>query len=68
MKGVSAKLTSGLNVGSWVFAADNSGARIVKIISVRGGKTRKGRQQYMVAGAISVIRLMRTSRVQKCSR
>jgi large subunit ribosomal protein L14 len=50
MKGVGAKLTRGLNVGSWVLAADNSGARIVKIISVKGGKTRKGRQQYAKIG------------------
>jgi large subunit ribosomal protein L14 len=29
-----------------VFAADNSGARIVRIVSVKHGKTKKGRQQY----------------------
>jgi len=50
MKGVSAKLTRGLNVGSLVLAADNSGARIVKIVSVKGGKTRRGRQQYAKIG------------------
>jgi len=46
MKGVSAKLTRGLNIGSLVLASDNSGARIVKIVSVKHGKTKKGRQQY----------------------
>jgi len=50
MKGVGAKLTRGLNVGSYVVASDNSGARIVKIISVKGGKTRRGRQQYAKIG------------------
>jgi len=30
MKGVSAKLTRALNIGSLVLASDNSGARIVK--------------------------------------
>jgi len=50
MKGVGAKLTRGLNLGSLVLASDNSGARIVKIISVKGGKTRKGRQQYAKVG------------------
>jgi len=46
MRGVGAKLTKSLNIGSLVLASDNSGARIVKIVSVKGGKTRRGRQQY----------------------
>ncbi|MBR9705516.1 50S ribosomal protein L14 [Candidatus Pacearchaeota archaeon] len=46
MKGVGAKVTRGLNIGSLLLASDNSGARIVKIVGVKGGKTRKGRQQY----------------------
>ena len=50
MKGVGAKLTKSLNIGSLVLASDNSGARIVKIVSVKGGKTRKGRQQYAKIG------------------
>ena len=50
MQGVSAKLTRGLNIGSLVLASDNSGARIVKIVSVKGGKTKKGRQQYAKIG------------------
>ena|SRR3989344_3655780 len=50
MKGVAAKLTRGLNLGSKVLASDNSKARIVKIISVKGGKTRRERQQYIKIG------------------
>ena len=50
MKGVSAKLTRGLNIGSHVLASDNSGARIVKIVGVKHGKTKKGRQQYAKIG------------------
>jgi large subunit ribosomal protein L14 len=50
MKAVSAKVTRGLNIGSNVLAADNSGARIVRIVSVKGGKTKKGRQQYAKVG------------------
>jgi len=46
MKAVTAKPTRGLNIGSYVIAADNSGARIVKIVSVKHGKSTKGRQQY----------------------
>lgn len=45
MKAVGARVTRGLNIGSYVLAADNSGARIVKIVSVKHGKSKKGRQQ-----------------------
>jgi len=55
MKGVSAKLTRGLNIGSLVIASDNSGARIVKIVSVKHGKTKKGRQQYAKIGDLVKI-------------
>jgi len=44
MKAVSAKTTNALNIGSLVNAADNSGARRVKIVSVKKGKTKKTRQ------------------------
>jgi len=50
MKGVSAKLTRGLNIGSHVLASDNSGARIVKIVGVKHGKSTYGRQQYAKIG------------------
>ncbi len=46
MKAISARATRGLNIGSLVDAADNSGARVVKIVSVKKGKTTKKRQQY----------------------
>jgi len=45
MKAVSAKVTTGINVGSKMIAADNSGAKIVKIVGVKHGKGRKGKQQ-----------------------
>lgn len=50
MRGVAAKLTNGLNIGSNVLASDNSGARIVRIVGLKGMKTRKGRQQYIKLG------------------
>lgn len=50
MKAVAARTTRGLNIGSLVNASDNSGARIVRIVSVKGGKTRKKRQQYAKVG------------------
>jgi large subunit ribosomal protein L14 len=44
MKAVSAKTTAGLNLGATMIAADNSGAKIVRLVSVKRGKGRKGKQ------------------------
>jgi len=44
MKGVKANITKGLPHTANVIACDNSGARILRIISVRGAKTVKGRK------------------------
>ncbi|MBS3073516.1 uL14 family ribosomal protein [Candidatus Pacearchaeota archaeon] len=44
MKAVNARITHGLNIGSILNAADNSGAKKVKIVSIKRGKGRKGRQ------------------------
>lgn len=44
MKAVGAKTTAGLNLGAILVAADNSGAKIVKLVSVKKGKGTKGRQ------------------------
>ena len=44
MKAITSKATRGLNLGSIVTAADNSGARIVKIVSVKRAGSKKGRQ------------------------
>jgi large subunit ribosomal protein L14 len=46
MKAVTSKPTRSLNIGSIVEACDNSGARIVKIVSIKKGKTKKGQQGY----------------------
>lgn len=46
MKAISARATRGLNIGSLVVAADNSGAKLVRIVSVKRGKSRKGRQGF----------------------
>ena len=45
MKAITAKATRGLNLGAYLVAADNSGAKIVKLVSVKKGKSKKGRQQ-----------------------
>lgn len=44
MKAISAKTTRGLNLGANMIAADNSGARVVRLVSVKKWKGRKGRQ------------------------
>ncbi len=44
MKAISAKGTAGCNIGTYLVASDNSGAKMVKIVSVVRGKGTKGRQ------------------------
>ncbi|MFA5953786.1 MAG: 50S ribosomal protein L14 [Candidatus Pacearchaeota archaeon] len=44
MKAISARATAGLNLGAVVLAADNSGAKVVRIVSVKKGKGKKARQ------------------------
>ena len=43
MQAIKANVTKGLNHGSFVETCDNSGAKLLKIVSVKGSKTRKGR-------------------------
>lgn len=45
MKAISARATRGLNLGALVLSSDNSGARIVRVVSVKKGKSKKTRQQ-----------------------
>ncbi|MDP3992521.1 MAG: uL14 family ribosomal protein [Candidatus Pacearchaeota archaeon] len=44
MKAISARITPGLNLGSVLIAADNSGAKLVRLVSVKRGKGKKGKQ------------------------
>ena len=44
MKAISARVTAGLNLGAKMIAADNSGAKIVKLVGVKHGKGTRGRQ------------------------
>jgi len=55
MKALKASMTRALNVGSIVHTCDNSGAKIVKVVSVKGHKTRRGRiQQGGVADMVTI--------------
>ena len=44
MKAVSARTTRSLNLGATLVSADNSGAKIVRLVSVKRGKGKKGKQ------------------------
>jgi len=44
MKAISAKATPGLNLGAMIKVADNSGGKIARLVSVKRGKGRKGKQ------------------------
>lgn len=48
MKAIRARVTKGLQKGSLVPTCDNSGAKIIRVISFRGSKTSKGR--YLCGG------------------
>ena len=50
MKAVSARATAGINLGAKMIATDNSGAKVVRIVSVKKGKGRKGKQQAAKIG------------------
>ncbi len=44
MKAISARISNGLNLGAQAVAADNSGAKIVRIVGVKKSKAKKGKQ------------------------
>ena len=49
------RLTSGLQVGSLVKVADNSGARLVRIIGVKGYRGRLNRIPHAGVGAMVIV-------------
>ena len=44
MKAIGARATAGLNLGAILTSSDNSGAKIVKLVSVKRSKAKKGKQ------------------------
>jgi len=46
MKPISARVSRGLNLGAEMEVADNSGAKKVRLVGVKHGKTTRGRQGY----------------------
>jgi len=55
MQAVGAKITKAINIGSLINAADNSGARVVKIVGIIGGKGTKRRQ--FAAGVADLVKV-----------
>lgn len=53
MQAVKANITRAIPLGAWVETCDNSGAKIIKITSVMGHKTSKGR--YPAAGVGDMV-------------
>lgn len=56
MKAISSNVTKGLLQGSWCVCADNSGAKIVEIISVAGFKGKK--RMNPAAGIASMVNVV----------
>jgi len=54
MKAVKARITKAIPVGAYLICADNSGAKILQVISVMGYKGVKGRQPS--AGVANMVR------------
>lgn len=50
MKALKASITRGLNHGAWIDTCDNSGAKVVKLMTVHHYKGRKGRQAAAAIG------------------
>jgi large subunit ribosomal protein L14 len=52
MKAITATVTKGLNVGTYLETCDNSGAKVLKITAVKGAQTTKGRIPACGIGAL----------------
>ncbi len=55
MQAVKARITKGLSHGSQIETCDNSGAKVVKIISVINSKTKRGRKPVAGIGDLILV-------------
>jgi large subunit ribosomal protein L14 len=55
MQAIKANVTKGLNVGSHVETCDNSGAKVVRIVSVINRKTKKGQKPSCGVGDLVLV-------------
>lgn len=59
MKAIKARVTRGLQHNSRIEACDNSGAKIVKIVSVKGAKTVKTRKPAAGVGDLIMVSVVK---------
>lgn len=59
MKSIKSRITRGLSVGSRIETCDNSGAKIVKIISVKNYKSVKGRRPSAGIGDLVFVAVVK---------
>lgn len=59
MKALKANITKALPVGAYIETCDNSGAKIVKLFSVIGHKTRKGKKPAAGVGDLVMVAVKR---------
>lgn len=55
MQAIKAKMSKGLNQGSYIETCDNSGAKVVKIVSIINRKTRKGQKPSCGIGDLILV-------------
>ena len=59
VQAIKARITKGLNTGSYLETCDNSGAKVIKITSVMDSKTSKGRIPSCGVGALVMAAVKR---------
>jgi len=59
MKALKASITRGLNHGAWIDTCDNSGAKVVKLVTIHNYKSRKGRQGAAAIGDLVQVAVKR---------
>jgi large subunit ribosomal protein L14 len=57
MMAVKARVSKGLHIGSLIKAADNSGAKLVRIVSVLGGRGKTRRKRQVSCGVADLIKV-----------
>lgn len=62
MKAIPARITKGLNHGSVIQTCDNSGAKVVKIVSVKRSKTVQGRKSSAGVGDLVLVSVIKGSK------
>jgi len=65
MKGLGSSVSKGLQVGSKIVCSDNSGAKVVQIIGVRGTKAKKGMYPKVGVGDIVIASVKKGSQAMR---